>query len=1018
MRPLTKILLAFAILGGVCSVFLFADFASAATSVGGSYSTDQHWTLSGSPYVVQSDFSTPPFGVGISTGATLTIDPGVIVKFKSGAQLWVDGAVIAHGTETEPIVFTSFYDDSIGGDTDGLGPTSGSSGDWWRIGGSNPGLEFDHALIRYSGLGFDLVLVTSPIAVTNTTIENGGYGFRLNQTGSLIIENNIIRDNGYGFWFDNINSSSNFIKNNLISGNSFRGAYNQTPDIPADMRNNSWGDPSGPFHPTLNPDGLGNQVSDGIIFDPWLEKPPAPRNPLIIIPGVYGAELWNGGELIWADLGRMFTDINDQFLTENLGLDGEGNSNQLLDLGDIIRSIGIPNTSFTEHIFDRLIENIIASGYQENQNLFVFPYDWRLNLDQTTSLLEQKIRAVKLITGATKVDLITHSMGGLLAKDYLNQYGNGSIDKLIFVGTPHLGAPKAAKVILFGDRIGIPWLEEDRIQELAHNSISAYELLPIQKYFDQFTGYIKKYGSSEPLPDYTQTKDFLLNEKGFNSTVFAKTEEFFGKHLEDYDLSGTDAYNIAGCKKATEAGYQLDNGNSSVSKTKKTSGDGTVPLPSADYINVPADNKFYVKSADHAELPSTNGVRELILGILNGAVTLADNVSRNQDFCNFRGKDLLWRSPVAVHIYDAFGNHSGPIENNGIEYGISGIDYDIIGEEKFIFLPTDEGQTYQIVAEGQADSTFDLLISENTDGEISTTNVFNDVAITPQTMVDFGITDADAPTSIRIDLLGDGNSQTVPASSQLTGEQNQDVMPPQTQADISGPVGLNGWHIGPVTVSLAATDDNSGILETRYSLDGGLTYFIYSAPITIADDNVADIRFYSVDNAGNNEEVKTAEIKIDLTPPEVDARFDTGLNNFVFLAIDNLDPNPAISCGKSGCLATDHAGHETIVAFKKSKVAGGKSLSFKTADYNGVNAILPDNILTVHFSKTRGRIRVFDQSARIEQKEVLKISYDPQGNESLITELQEDGSFLTYTKPGIKFLQVSTDEGKIEAGVK
>lgn len=350
MRPLPKILPVIAVAG---TVFLFANFASAATSVGGFYSTDQHWTASGNPYIVDVP---PGEGMVIQSGVTLTIDPGVIVKFKSGTQLWVDGAVIAHGTETEPVVFTSFYDDTYGGDTDGLGPTSGSSGDWWRIGGSNPNLEFDHALIRYSGLGFDLVLTTSPVSVTNTTLENGGYGFRLNQTGSsLIIENNIIRDNGYGFWFDQINDPSNFIKNNLISGNSFRGAYNQTPDVPADMRNNSWGDPSGPFHPTLNPGGLGNQVSDGIIFDPWLEKPPAPQNPVIIVPGVYGTELWNGGELIWANLGRMFTDINDQFLTENLGLDGEGNSNQLLDLGDIIRSIGIPNTSFTEHIFDRLI---------------------------------------------------------------------------------------------------------------------------------------------------------------------------------------------------------------------------------------------------------------------------------------------------------------------------------------------------------------------------------------------------------------------------------------------------------------------------------------------------------------------------------------------------------------------------------------------------------------------------------------------------------------------------------------
>jgi RHS repeat-associated protein len=37
--------------------------------------------------------------------------------------------------------------------------------------------------------------------------------------------------------------------------------------------NNYWGSPSGPFHPTLNPDGVGAEVSDRVIFEPWLREP-------------------------------------------------------------------------------------------------------------------------------------------------------------------------------------------------------------------------------------------------------------------------------------------------------------------------------------------------------------------------------------------------------------------------------------------------------------------------------------------------------------------------------------------------------------------------------------------------------------------------------------------------------------------------------------------------------------------------------------------------------------------------
>ena len=36
---------------------------------------------------------------------------------------------------------------------------------------------------------------------------------------------------------------------------------------------NWWGDSTGPYHPTLNPDGLGDTVSDYVDFNPWLTNP-------------------------------------------------------------------------------------------------------------------------------------------------------------------------------------------------------------------------------------------------------------------------------------------------------------------------------------------------------------------------------------------------------------------------------------------------------------------------------------------------------------------------------------------------------------------------------------------------------------------------------------------------------------------------------------------------------------------------------------------------------------------------
>jgi hypothetical protein len=42
-----------------------------------------------------------------------------------------------------------------------------------------------------------------------------------------------------------------------------------SPEYTVDAPNCWWGDPTGPYHATLNPDGLGKAVTDGVTFTPW-----------------------------------------------------------------------------------------------------------------------------------------------------------------------------------------------------------------------------------------------------------------------------------------------------------------------------------------------------------------------------------------------------------------------------------------------------------------------------------------------------------------------------------------------------------------------------------------------------------------------------------------------------------------------------------------------------------------------------------------------------------------------------
>lgn len=760
----------------------------------------------------------------------------------------------------------------------------------------------------------------------------------------------------------------------------------------------------------------GGNDANGLTSKTWVFKgsddagEPGGKRPVLIVPGILGTELYNEDDLIWADLTQMLFDINDQFLTENLGLDEEGNSNLEISAKSIVGLIG------TKDIFESLINKLEIEGYASSNTYFVFPYDWRLNLEQGKSLLEEKINQIKTETGFKKIDIVAHSMGGLLAKDYIYDFGTSSINKLVFVGTPHLGAPKAVKVLLKGDRFGIPWLEEDRMKELSRNSISVYELLPIQKYFEEFTGYISTtHETGVPdLLNFGETKDFLLN-KNLNSFVFDKAEQFFSKNLHNINLLGVDVYNIAGCKSNTQAGYQFNADNSAIRSVRYTSGDETVPLVSADYITIPNSNKFYFKNGEHVELPSVPPVRDLIVNILkdNSVFDLDDDISTSSSFCNFKGKELLWRSPVEVHIYDEQNNHTGPIENNGFEYEAQGVGYDIINGEKFIFLPTDTGRIYRIEAKGEDKGTFDLLITENNNGQTATTALFNDIPVSTSTSVRLSVSEQSNDTIISVDFMGTGNFATVSADAILNNEESFDVVSPQTQVLVSGIQGNNEWYKSDVQVSLSATDENSGILEVKYSLDGGITFNNYINPVLVSTEGVSNFKYYSVDRAGNNEIVQSLEIKIDKTAPEISAEFNQNVKDFSFETQDNIDTAPNLICDLLQCVGEDEAGNITLLNFKKSN-SPWISLDFLSVSYNGIFNVLFQNTLRVRYEEIDGTIKTFTQSFMVKKEEKVRIDYDSRKNQSVVSIFGMPKQIVS----GIKILQVLTDKGKIKADVK
>jgi hypothetical protein len=155
---------------------LFAAFTGASVMVN-----------AGIPYVIESP------GLSVDPGAVLIIDKGTVVKSPSDG-VTVDGALHATGQDGEEVVFTSFYDDDYGGDTDGGGGTP-AGGDWAKLLANTGGqIVLDHTIARYGGANDGGVVGSSGgrLEISDTSVEYGRqYGVWV-AGGELSIRDSVI----------------------------------------------------------------------------------------------------------------------------------------------------------------------------------------------------------------------------------------------------------------------------------------------------------------------------------------------------------------------------------------------------------------------------------------------------------------------------------------------------------------------------------------------------------------------------------------------------------------------------------------------------------------------------------------------------------------------------------------------------------------------------------------------------------------------------------------------------------
>ncbi len=654
--------------------------------------------------------------------------------------------------------------------------------------------------------------------------------------------------------------------------------------------------------PTLPYFGVGDLGGDQT-HQIWIqvEAEPAPleKTPILIIPGVLGTEIFKDQTRLWASVLRMADPVNsDNFMDPLIFSTNLESIDPNIFLGSII--------SNPDHLFDYsegLINEFSTQGYQENKNLFTFPYDWRYGAsgklaDGSTisDQLAQKIQDIMKQTGSDKVDIIAHSTGGLLIKKYVMEHAaDHHIGKIVFVGVPNLGAPKAVKVLLSGDNFGVLGLSDEEMKKIAQNLPVVYDLAPSREYvnaagvyFTTVDYYNQDIGNKMKLLDHDQTNQYLTSRNLVNSTAVSNADALHTADFDKFDVrnAGIDAYSIVGCKSATPDGVYFVNRRSDffINPTDEITGDGTVPMPSANSILTNDDHKFFATKTVHSKMLSLDGTRQQIVNILSGSsLPVGNNIISQGDLNNDPSKCKLkghwWQilSPVDAEIFDQSGNRTGIAADGSIQNDIPGADFEKWDDRKFIFLPTDAGQNYTINLTGTGTGYFSFKISDIDNSLSGKMEIYNHIPVTPKLKGTLHFS-ASGSSELFLDTNGDGEiDQTASPIAVLEPGQAGDQLPPETTLKFNGQAaGAVNNFSSSTAVALTAQDfptlNPAGIYKTFYKLDNAADFSEYASGITVSGSGGHVIKYYSLDNAANDEGVKEATFSITVatsTEPEV-----------------------------------------------------------------------------------------------------------------------------------------------------
>ena len=347
------------------------------------------------------------------------------------------------------------------------------------------------------------------------------------------------------------------------------------------------------------------------------------KDVVVLLPGILGSVLEREGKEVWSlapgalfrgllTLGRSVT---------SLELSGDDNGR---DLGDGVRATRLmPDVHLIPGFwkidgYGKIKQRMFdLFDFTEGLNWFDFPYDWRRNnrvaATRLAELAPRWLSEFRRQSGQpdAKLILVGHSMGGLVARHYLEILdGWKDTRALVTFGTPYRGSLNALNFLANGLEKGLGPARLD-LTRMLRSFPSVYELLPIYACVDDGTGAPVKIAAAAGLPD------------GIDHSRVVAAQDFHDGIAEAVDRNGGDGrYHIlpvAGIFQPTLQSAVVRGGTVTMKSElagDDDGGDGTVPRVSATPIELSDAEREVYATESHAALQHVDAVLVQLAGLL------------------------------------------------------------------------------------------------------------------------------------------------------------------------------------------------------------------------------------------------------------------------------------------------------------------------------------------------------------------------------------------------------------------